>query len=78
MPLGLDICCNINSVPLASIKRLFSVPRCCVLPEDMVSGLAMHGKPVALSRGATSSECRLERLRLEYDEVVEERLTYKA
>ena len=54
VPLGLDICCNINSVPLASIKRLFSVPRCCVLPEDMVYGLAMHGKPVALSRGATT------------------------
>ena len=53
MPFGLDNCCNINSDPLASIKRLFSVPRCCVLPEDMVSGLAMHGKPVALSRGAT-------------------------
>mgnify|MGYP006990329045 CR=1 FL=1 len=41
--------CNINFDPLASIKRLFSVPRCCVLPEDMVSGLAMHGKPIALS-----------------------------
>ena len=53
VPLALDIYCNINSVPLASIKRLFSVPRCCVLPEDMVSGLAMHGKPVALSRDAT-------------------------
>ena len=54
----LDICCNINSDPLASIKRLFSVPRCCVLPEDMVSGLAMHGKPVALSRGATCRSFR--------------------
>ena len=53
MLLGLDICCNINSDPLASIKRLFSVPRCCVLLEDMVSGLAMQGKPVALSQGAT-------------------------
>ena len=42
-----------NYVPLASIKRLYSVPRCCVLPEYMVSGLAMQGKPVALSRGAT-------------------------
>ena len=42
-----------NYVPLVSIKWLFSVPRCCVLPEDKVSGLAMHGKPVALSRGAT-------------------------
>ena len=52
--LGLDICCNINYDPLASIKRLFSVPRCCVLPKDMVSGLAMHGKLVALSRGATT------------------------
>ena len=55
MPLGLDHCCNMNSVPLALIKRLFSVPICCVLPEDKVSGLAMQGKPVALSRGATSS-----------------------
>ena len=53
MPLGLATCCNINYDPLASIKRLFSVPRCCVLPEDMVSGLAMQGKPVALSQGAT-------------------------
>ena len=53
MPLGPDTCCNVNYDPLASIKRLLSVPRCCVLPEDMVSGLAMHGKPVALSRGAT-------------------------
>ena len=53
MLLGLDICYNINSDPLASIKWLFSVARCCVLPEDMVSGLAMQGKPVALSRGAT-------------------------
>ena len=53
VPLGLATCCNVNFDPLASIKRLFSVPRCCVLPEDMVSGLAMHGKPVALSRGAT-------------------------
>ena len=43
-----------NYVPLASIKRLFSVPSYCVLPEDMVSGLAMHGKPVALSWGATT------------------------
>ena len=54
MSLGLAIYCNINSDPLASIKRLFSVPRCCVLPEDKVSGLAMHGKPVALSRGGTT------------------------
>ena len=54
MLLGLDICCNINSDLLASIKQLLSVPRCCVLPEDMVSGLAMLGKPVALSRGATT------------------------
>ena len=53
MPLGLDHGSNMNSVPLASIKRLFSVPICCVLPVDMVSGLAMQGKPVALSRGAT-------------------------
>ena len=53
MPLGLANCYNINSDPLASIKRLFSVPRCCVLLEDKVSGLTMHGKPVALSRGAT-------------------------
>ena len=60
MPLGLDICCNINSDPLASIKRLLSVPRCCVLPEDMVSGLAMHGKPVALSRGATNIQLKPE------------------
>ena len=29
------------------------MPCCCVLPEDKVSGLAMQGKPVALSRGAT-------------------------
>ena len=34
-------------------KAVISVPRCCVLPEDMISGLAMQGKPVALSRGAT-------------------------
>ena len=54
VPLGLDHCCNMNSVPLASIKRLFSVPICCVLPEDMISRLAMQGKPVALSRGATT------------------------
>ena len=54
MPPGLATCCNINYDPLASIKRLFSVPNCCVLPEDKVSGLAMHGKPVALSRGATT------------------------
>ena len=46
-----------NSVPLASIKRLFSLPICCVLPEDMVSGLAMQGKPVALSWGATKAYC---------------------
>ena len=43
-----------NYVPLVSIKRLFSVPSCCVLPEDKVTGLAMHGKPAALSRGATT------------------------
>ena len=30
-----------------------SVPCCCVLPEDLIFGLAMQGKPVALSRGAT-------------------------
>ena len=54
VPLGLTTCCNINFDPLASIKRLFSIPRCCVLPEDMISGLAMQGKPVALSRGATN------------------------
>ena len=54
VPLGLDSCCNVNSVPLASIKRLFSVSRCCVFPEDMVSRLAMQGKPIALSRGATT------------------------
>ena len=53
MPLGLDTCCNINHDPLASIKWLFSVPRCGVLPEDMVPGLVMQGKPVALSQGAT-------------------------
>ena len=35
-------------------KAVISVPRCCVLPEDMISGLAMQGKPVALSRGATT------------------------
>ena len=34
-------------------KAVISVPRCCVLPEGMVSGLTMHGKPIALSRGAT-------------------------
>ena len=54
MPLGLATYCNVNFDPLESIKRLFSVPRCCVLLEDMVSGLAMQGKPVALSRGATT------------------------
>ena len=53
MPLGLANCCNINFDLLASIKRLFSVPIHCVLPEDMISGLAMQGKLVALSRGAT-------------------------
>ena len=42
-----------NYIPLVSIKRLFSVPKCCVLPEDLISGLAMHSKPVALSQGAT-------------------------
>ena len=34
-------------------KAVISVPRCCVLPEDMISRLAMQGKSVALSRGAT-------------------------
>ena len=34
-------------------KAVISVPRCCVLPEDMISGLAIKGKPVALSWGAT-------------------------
>ena len=34
-------------------KAVLSVPRCCVSPKDMISGLAMQGKPVALSRGAT-------------------------
>ena len=53
MPLGLATCCNMNYVQLASIKRLLFVPRCCVLPEEKISGLAMQGKPVALSRGAT-------------------------
>ena len=37
-------------------KAVISVPRCCVLPEDMISGLAIQGKPVALSRGATILE----------------------
>ena len=57
--LGLANCCNMNYAPLAWIKRLFSVPICCVLPEDMISGLAMQGKPVALSRGATQVEILL-------------------
>ena len=35
-------------------KAVISIPRWCVLPEDMISGLAMQGKPVALSRGATT------------------------
>ena len=38
--------------PLASIKWLFSVPCCCVLPEDLISGLAMKRKTVALGWGA--------------------------
>ena len=38
-------------------KVVISVPRCCVLPEDMISGLAMQGKPVALSGGATTNMC---------------------
>ena len=75
MLLGLDICCNIISDPLASIKLLFSVPRCCVLQEDMVSRLEMQGKPVALSRGATTlgiratltvGHARLRRARYEF------------
>jgi len=53
VPLGLTTRCNMNHVPLASIKRLYSVPRCCVLLEDMISGLAMQGIPVVLSRGTT-------------------------
>ena len=53
VPLGLATYCNVNFEPLVSIKRLFSIPRCCVLPKDLISGLAMQGKPVALSRGAT-------------------------
>ena len=35
-------------------KAVISIPVCCVLPEDMISGLAMQGKPVALSQGATT------------------------
>ena len=35
-------------------KTVMSVPSCCVLPEDMISKLAMQGKPVALSLGATT------------------------
>ena len=29
-----------------------------MLPEDLISGLAMQGKPVALSRGATMLDIR--------------------
>ena len=35
-------------------KAVISVPRCRVLLEDMISGLAMQGKPVALSQDATT------------------------
>ena len=34
-------------------KAVISVPICCVLPEDMISGLAIQGNPVTLRRGAT-------------------------
>ena len=40
-------------------KAVISVPRCCVLPEDMISGLAMQGKPVTLSGGATTLGIRV-------------------
>ena len=62
MPLGLLTCCNMNYVLLVSIKWLYSVPRGCVLPEDIVSGLTMQGKPVALSRGATTILFELEKM----------------
>ena len=35
-------------------KAVISVPRCCVLPDDMISRLAIQGQLVALSRGATT------------------------
>ena len=55
MPLGLESRCNIRPLYHASInKAVNSVPCCCVLREDSISGLAMQGKPVALSRGATT------------------------
>ena len=55
------VCCLASQFDVMSLyastsfnKAVISVPRCCVLLEDMVSGLAVHGKPVALSRGATT------------------------
>ena len=53
MPLGslLDVMSHYASASFN--KAVISVPRCCVLPEDMISRLAMQGKTVALSRGAT-------------------------
>ena len=39
-------------------KEVISVPRCCVLLEDMISWFAMQGKPVALSRGATTLDIK--------------------
>ena len=59
VPLGLANCCNTNSDPLPSIKWFFSIPRCCVFSEYKVSGLAMHGKSVALSQGATTLGIRV-------------------
>ena len=35
-------------------KAVIYVPRCCVLPENMISGLAIQGNPVALSWGVTT------------------------
>ena len=55
VPLDLAPRCNIRPLYPASInKAVISVPCCCVLPEDSISRLAMQGKPVALSRGATT------------------------
>ena len=36
-------------------RAVMYVPSCYVLPEDLISGLAMQGKLVTLSQGATFS-----------------------
>ena len=54
MPLGLATVVMSLYASASFNKAVISVPSCCLLPEDMISGLAMQGKPVALSRGATT------------------------